>query len=155
MGAEVRLRYAYYITCEEAIKDADGNVVELICAYDPESKGGNTTDGRKVRGTIHWVSADHAVDAQINLYDRLFTLENPEPSNSQKKKGKTYLDSLNPESLIVLEHAKVEPYLKETDPATRFQFERLGYFIRDSKAGPERMVFNRTASLRDSWAKQS
>ena len=154
-GAEVRLRYSYYITCDEVIKDTDGNVIELICSYDPESKGGSTPDGRRVKGTIHWVSAAHALDARIQLYDRLFTLENPEPSNSQKKKGKTYLDALNPESLVVLENAKVEPFLKQADPRTRFQFERLGYFIRDSRAADDALVFNRTASLRDSWAKQS
>lgn len=154
IGREVRLRYSYYITCEEAIKDADGNVVELICTYDPESKGGTTPDGRRVKGTIHWVSADHAIDAQVNLYDRLFTEENPEPSNNQKKKGKTYLDALNPDSLVVLENAKAEPYIKEVDPRTRFQFERLGYYVRDSKREHEGLVFNRTASLRDSWAKQ-
>jgi len=154
VGREVRLRYGYYITCEEAIKDAKGNVVELICSYDPESQGGTTPDGRRVKGTIHWVSADHAVDAQVNLYDRLFTEENPEPSNSQKKKGKTYLDALNPDSLVVLENAKAEPYIKEVDPRTRFQFERLGYYIRDSKSGDGKLVFNRTASLRDSWTKK-
>jgi len=151
VGTEVRLRYAYYITCNEMIKDAEGNVVELLCTYDPESKGGTTPDGRKVKGTIHWLSAEHALDAHINLYDRLFTLENPEPSNSQAKKGKTYLDALNPDSLVVLDQAKVEPYLKDTDFRTRFQFERLGYYVRDSKAGPDKLVFNRTASLRDSW----
>ena len=154
IGREVRLRYAYYITCEEAIKDADGNIVELICTYDPESKGGSTPDGRRVKGTIHWVSAAHAVDAKVNLYDRLFTLENPEPSNSQKKKGKTYLDALNSESLVVLENAKLEPFLKDADLGTRFQFERLGYYIRDSNAAEGEMVFNRTSSLRDSWAKK-
>lgn len=154
VGREVRLRYGYYITCEEAIKDAKGNVVELICSYDPESQGGTTPDGRRVKGTIHWVSADHAVDAQVNLYDRLFTEENPEPSNSQKKKGKTYLDALNPDSLVILENAKAEPYIKEVDLRTRFQFERLGYYIRDSKSGDSKLVFNRTASLRDSWTKK-
>ena len=155
VGSEVRLRYAYYVTCEEAIKDADGNVVELICTYDPESKGGTTPDGRRVKGTIHWVSAEHAVNAKVNLYDRLFTEENPEPSNSQKKKGKTYLDALNPDSLVVLENAKVEPYLKDADIATRYQFERLGYYVRDSKAGEDTLVFNRASSLRDSWSKKS
>ncbi|MCG8528229.1 MAG: glutamine--tRNA ligase/YqeY domain fusion protein [Opitutales bacterium] len=154
VGREVRLRYAYYITCEEVVKDENGEIVELICTYDPETKGGTSADGRKVRGTIHWVSAEHALDAEIRLYDRLFTKEDPEPSNTQKKKGKTYLDNLNPESLVVLDKCKVEPSLGKADVRQRFQFERLGFYIRDSRAPDGKLVYNRSASLKDSWAKQ-
>lgn len=154
VGREVRLRYGYYITCETAVKDEDGNVVELICTYDPETRGGTSPDGRRVKGTIHWVSAEHALDAEIRLYDRLFTKEDPEPSNTAKKKGKTYLDSLNPESMVVLEDCKVEPILGEADLSTRYQFERLGYYIRDNQSKEGKLVFNRTSSLRDSWAKK-
>lgn len=149
IGREVRLFKAYYITCTEAIKDEEGNVVELRATYDPESRGGVTPDGRKVRGTIHWVSAAHAHDAEIRLYDRLFTKENPE----DVEEGETFIDNLNPNSLSV-QTAKVEPALAETTPGTRFQFMRHGYFVADSEDhAAETPAFNRTVALRDTWAK--
>jgi glutaminyl-tRNA synthetase len=153
VGSEVRLRYSYYITCESVVKDTDGKVTELLCTYDPESKGGTTLDGRRVKGTIHWVSAAHAIDAEVRLYDRLFVLEDPEPSNTQKKKGKSYLDNLNPDSLVSLKDCKLEPSLANAPLTEHFQFERLGFYIRDN-AHPDALIFNRTTSLKDSWVKQ-
>lgn len=150
VGREVRLRYGYFITCESIVKDDAGNVVELICTYDPETRGGSSPDGRKVKGTIHWVSAEHALDAEIRLYDRLFTLEDPDGC----EEGKTYIDGINPDSLLVLKGCKVEPSLGEADLNARYQFERLGYYIRDSRNAEGGLVFNRTASLRDSWSKK-
>ena len=150
-GREVRLRFAYFITCNEVIKNAAGEVTELHCTYDPETHGGNAPDGRKVKGTIHWVSASHAFEAQVRLYDRLFTVEDP----NKEDDGKTYLDHLNAESLEVITDAKLEPGLAKAEPGERFQFERLGYFCADagdSQAG--KPVFNRTVTLRDAWAKQ-
>ena len=150
-GREVRLRFAYFITCNEVIKNAAGEVTELHCTYDPETHGGNAPDGRKVKGTIHWVSAAHAFEAQVRLYDRLFTVEDP----NKEDDGKTYLDHLNAESLEVIADAKLEPGLAKAEPGERFQFERLGYFCADagdSQAG--KPVFNRTVTLRDAWAKQ-
>ena len=150
-GREVRLRFAYFITCNEVIKNAAGEVIELHCTYDPETHGGNAPDGRKVKGTIHWVSASHAFEAQVRLYDRLFTVEDPNKVDD----GKTYLDHLNAESLEVIADAKLEPGLAKAEPGERFQFERLGYFCADagdSQAG--KPVFNRTVTLRDAWAKQ-
>jgi len=144
VGREVRLRYAYYITCTDFVKDENGEVVELICQYDPETKGGSSPDGRKVKGTIHWVSADHAVDASINLYDRLFTHPNPAASDD-------ITEFLNPESLTVLNNCKLEACLAEASTETPYQFERTGYFIKDEKA--ETLTFNRTVTLRDTWAK--
>jgi glutaminyl-tRNA synthetase len=143
VGREVRLRYAYYITCTEVIKNDNGDVVELICSYDPATRGGDSPDGRKVKGTIHWVSAQHAIDARVNLYDRLFTHHNPGGTED-------YIEHLNPESLIKLEHCKLEPSLAEADPDKHYQFERTGYFVKDSH---EERVFNRTVTLRDTWAK--
>ena len=148
-GREVRLRYAYFITCTEVIKDEDGNVVEVHCSYDPASRGGNSPDGRKVRGTIHWVSARHALDAEVRLYDRLFTAANP----NDVPEGKDFTDLLNPESLEVLGGSKVEPNLADLRDGERLQFERQGYFCVDRTSRPELLVFNRTVSLRDSWAK--
>lgn len=149
-GREVRLRYAYFITCHQAIKNGHGEITELHCTYDPASKGGKSPDGRKVMGTIHWVAADTALDAEVRLYDRLFN--HPDPSN--KKDGKTYKDYINPESLQVLTGCKLEPSLLNAEPGQRFQFERLGYFCVDNKdASPGKPVFNRTVSLRDTWAK--
>ncbi len=142
-GREVRLRYAYFITCNEVIKDADGEVVELRCTYDPETKGGNAPDGRKVKGTIHWVSADHAVGAEVRLYEHLFNSEEP-PA------GDDFLSDLNPASMEVLEQAWLEPGLAELAVGQTVQFERMGYFCRDSA---DSTVFNRTLGLRDSWAK--
>jgi len=144
VGREVRLRYAYYITCTDFVKDENGEVVELICQYDPETKGGSSPDGRKVKGTIHWVSADHAVDANINLYDRLFTHPNPAASDD-------ITEYLNPESLTVLNNCKLEACMADATAETPYQFERTGYFIKDEKA--DTLTFNRTVTLRDTWAK--
>ncbi len=150
-GGEVRLRYAYYITCREVIRDKNsGEIVELICTYDPETRGGWSKDKRKVKGTIHWVSAAHSFTAQVRLYDRLFTTPNP----LDKKDGKDFKDYLNPKSLEVLTNCRVEPSLKDLKPGSNCQFERQGYFcadIKDSKANFP--VFNRTVTLRDTWAK--
>ncbi|MBT4671820.1 MAG: glutamine--tRNA ligase/YqeY domain fusion protein [Rhodospirillaceae bacterium] len=141
-GREVRLRYAYFITCTDVIKDQAGNVTELRCTYDPETKGGNAPDGRKVKATLHWVSAAHAADAEVRLYDHLFAAEEPGVEGD-------YLSDLNPDSLEVLTGCKLEPSLADLAPGETVQFERLGYFCRDADAG----VFNRTLSLRDTWAK--
>lgn len=147
-GQEVRLRYAYYITCKDIIKDEAGNIVELRCEYDPQSKGGGTPDGRKVKGTLHWVSAAHAVPAEVRLYDTLFSVENPNASED----GKTFLDYLNPRSLVTVT-GLLEPSLADAKPGTRLQFERLGYFCVDPDSNPGALVFNRTVTLKDSWAK--
>jgi glutaminyl-tRNA synthetase len=144
VGREVRLRYAYYVTCTDFVKDENGDVIELICSYDPETKGGSSPDGRKVKGTIHWVSADDAVDAKVNLYDRLFTHPNPAAFND-------FTEHLNPTSLTVLSNCKLEPLLADATKETHYQFERTGYFVRDHKA--ESLIFNRTVTLRDTWAK--
>jgi glutaminyl-tRNA synthetase len=150
-GREVRLRYAYYITCRSVEKDEQtGDITALHCTYDPETRGGWSKDGRKVRGTIHWVSASRALDAEVRLYERLFSIPNP----TDKKEGPDFKAFLNADSFKVLEHCKVEPSLKGAEPGARYQFERQGYFcvdIKDSK--PDAPVFNRTVTLRDSWAK--
>ncbi|MBH58262.1 MAG: glutamine--tRNA ligase [Planctomycetaceae bacterium] len=149
-GREVRLRYGFFITCHEVIKDDEGRITELRCTYDPETRGGQAPDGRKVRGTIHWVSANHAVDAEIRLYDHLFETQNP----SDVEQGKSYLDNINPNSLEVLSNCKLEPSLADAQPGERFQFERLGYFCVDSQASnSNKPVFNRSVTLRDTWAK--
>jgi len=149
-GREVRFRYAYFITCNEVIKDENGNVVELHCTYDPETRGGNAPDGRKVKATIHWVSAKHAIKREVRLYDRLFTDADPE----HNKEGKDFIELLNPDSLTVLNDCYLEPSLAEAKPGVNYQFERLGYFIVDSaEAARENQVFNRTLTLRDTWAK--
>ncbi|MCB1740470.1 MAG: glutamine--tRNA ligase, partial [Gammaproteobacteria bacterium] len=149
-GREVRLRFAYYVTCIDYRKDPQtGAVVELICRYDPQSRGGETPDGRKVKGTIHWVSAAHAVDAQVRLYDRLFQVPNPGAARQEKPLA----ELLNPQSLEVLEHCKLEPMLAEVEPGATYQFERLGYFCADPSSTTGRPVFNRTVTLRDTWAK--
>lgn len=149
-GREVRLRYGFFITCHEVIKDDEGRITELRCTYDPETRGGQAPDGRKVRGTIHWVSANHAVDAEIRLYDHLFETQNP----SDVEQGKSYLDNINPNSLEVLSNCKLEPSLADAQPGERFQFERLGYFCVDSQASnSNNPVFNRSVTLRDTWAK--
>ena len=147
-GSEVRLRYAYYVTCKDVIKDADGNIVELRCTYDPESKGGATPDGRKIKGTIHWVSVPHAVSAEVRLYEHLFT--SPTPGNTPE--GVEFTDLLNPASMRVVT-AQVEPALAEFPAGSRVQFERLGYFCVDPDSKPGAPVFNRTVTLKDSWAK--
>jgi len=150
-GREVRLRYGYYVKCVDVVKDpATGEISEIHCTYDPATRGGWSPDGRKVKGTIHWVSARHAVPARVRLYDRLFTRENP----NDVEEGKTFLDYINPESLVELDHCLVEPSLQGARPGSRYQFERLGYFCADIRdSAPGRLVFNRTVSLRDSWAK--
>jgi glutaminyl-tRNA synthetase len=145
-GREVRLRYAYFITCREAVKGANGEVVELRCTYDPETRGGDAPDGRKVKGTIHWVSADHAVPAEVRLYDHLFS--RPDPGA-----GGDVLDDLNPESVTVLRDCRLEPCLADIPPGGPVQFERQGYFCADPDSSAARPVFNRTVALRDTWAK--
>jgi glutaminyl-tRNA synthetase len=149
-GREVRLRYAYFIKCQEVIKDDQGKIIELRCTYDPETRGGNTPpDGRKVKATLHWVSAQHALDAEVRLYDHLFKVENPLQS-------KDFRENVNPDSLVVKKGCKLEPGLKDVLPGARYQFERLGYFFVDPvDSKPGNPVFNRTASLRDTWAKIS
>jgi glutaminyl-tRNA synthetase len=145
-GREVRLRYAYLVTCREAVRDASGEVVEVRCTYDPATRGGNAPDGRRVRGTIHWVSAAHAVTAEVRLYNPLFT--RPDPGAG----GDLFAD-LNPDSLEVLTDCRLEPALAEAVPEQPAQFERLGYFCADPDGTPSRPVFNRTIGLRDSWTK--
>jgi glutaminyl-tRNA synthetase len=148
-GREVRLRYGYFITCTEVVKDSAGNVVEVRCTYDPATRGGDSPDGRKVQGTIHWVSAAHALDAELRLYDRLFTV--PEPDEVE---GGDFLSVLNPDSLVVVTGAKIEPSVGKDPAGTRYQFERTGYFISDAvDSRPDALVFNRTVTLRDTWAK--
>jgi glutaminyl-tRNA synthetase len=149
-GKEVRLKHAYYIRCEETIKDSDGNVTELICSYDPKSRGGWTDDGRKVKGTIHWVCAETAINLEVRLYDHLFTLADL----AEAEEGKSYLDYLNPESLKINKNALGESSLREANASDQFQFLRLGYFCADKDYSPESPVFNRVTTLRDSWAKQ-
>jgi glutaminyl-tRNA synthetase len=149
-GQEVRLRWGYFIRCTDVVKDAAGNVVELRCTYDPATRGGNAPDGRKVQGTIHWVSAAHALSAEVRLYDHLFKVPDPE----EVPKGVDYKTNLNPESLVVLRDAKLEPSLAAAKPGERFQFERVGYFCVDTvDSQPGAPIFNRTVSLRDTWAK--
>ncbi|MCC6712242.1 MAG: glutamine--tRNA ligase/YqeY domain fusion protein [Candidatus Dadabacteria bacterium] len=148
-GVEVRLRYAYFLRCEGVVKDENGEITELLCTYDPATRGGDAPDGRKVKATIHWVSAPHAIKAEVRLYDRLFTV--PEPGAD----GEDYKEHLNPDSLTVLKDRPVEPGLADAEPGVNYQFERLGYFTpdaRDSKKGA--LVFNRTVTLKDSWAKE-
>jgi glutaminyl-tRNA synthetase len=146
-GGEVRLKYAYIIKCNEIIKDAAGKIVELRCTADLDSKTGGSTAGRKVKGTMHWVSAPHATDAEVRLYDRLFTAPEPDADGDFKK-------NLNPHSLEVVT-AKCEPSLAEAKPELRYQFERLAYFCLDKSSQPGKPVFNRTITLKDTWAKES
>jgi len=146
-GREVRLRNAYFITCSNVIKDENGNIVELRCSYDPATHGGSSPDGRKVRGTLHWVSAAHGVPAEARLYGQLFN--NPEPEASGD-----FIADINQDSVRVLSNCLVEPSLKDAQPGDRFQFERLGYFCVDTLSTPDRLIFNRTVSLRDTWAKR-
>ena len=148
-GREVRLRYAYFVRCDEIVKDADGKIVELRCTYDPATRGGNAPDGRKVKATLHWVSAEHAIDAEVRLYDHLFSKENP----NDVGEGETWLDNLNGRSLEVLSNCKLERSLASAAPGERFQFERKGYFCVDPDATSGRPVFNRTVTLRDTWAR--
>ena len=148
-GREVRLRYAYFIRCESVVKDANGTVVELHCTYDPTTRGGDAADGRKVKATLHWVAAEQAVEAEVRLYEHLFTQENPDAV----EEGKDFVASLNPDSLQVLTGCKVEPALKDAKPLSRCQFERMGYFCTDPDSTPEKLVFNRTVTLKDAWVK--
>jgi glutaminyl-tRNA synthetase len=144
-GSEVRLRYAYFLTCTDVVKDAQGEIVELRCNYDPATAGGQAPDGRKVRTTLHWVSADHALEGEARLYDRLFTEALPDAQD-----GRDPLEFLNPHALQVVKGVQMEPALAEVAPGTRVQFERLGYFCADTVAP---RVFHRTVGLRDEWAK--
>jgi glutaminyl-tRNA synthetase len=146
-GREVRLRNAYFVTCREVIKDASGAVTELRCSYDPATRGGDAPDGRKVKATLHWVSAAHAVDADVRLYDRLFLSDNPGAGD------RDFLSDLNPRALEVLRGCKLEPSLASAPAGSRFQFERLGYFVVDPDSAPGSPVFNRTVTLKDTWAK--
>jgi glutaminyl-tRNA synthetase len=150
-GREVRLRYAYFVTCVGVVKDEEtGEVIELHCTYDPETRGGDSPDGRKVRGTLHWVSAVHSLRAEVRLYDRLFAKANP----TGEKDGPDFKTYLNPNSLEILTSCRVEPSLAGAAPGSRYQFERRGYFCVDSvDSSNDALVFNRTVSLRDSWAK--
>jgi glutaminyl-tRNA synthetase len=148
-GREVRLRCAYFITCTEVVKDAQGEVIELRCTYDPATRGGDAPDGRRVKATLHWVSALHAIDVDVRLYDRLFLTEDPE----RVPEGKTFLDNMNPASLETVSNAKAEPSLKTASSGDKFQFERLGYFCVDLDSQPGALIFNRTVSLRDTWAR--
>ncbi|MGZ4834413.1 MAG: hypothetical protein ACXVZZ_02175, partial [Terriglobales bacterium] len=148
-GREVRLRYAYLITCTGVVKNAQGEVVEVHCTYDPATRGGNTPDGRKVKSTIHWVSASHAVESEVRLYETLFNKEDP----SQVEPGKDFTSNIHPNSLEIVKNAKLEPSLAGAAPGSRYQFERLGYFCVDPDSTPGKPVFNRTVALKDTWAK--
>ncbi len=146
---EVRLRYGYFVTATDVVKNDAGEIVELHCEFDPETKGGYAPDGRKVKGTIHWVSAEEAIDAEVRIYDRLFTVPNP----MSKEEGKDFIDYLNADSLEVKKSCKLEPSLKGARPGDKFQFERLGYFVVDPDTTDENLIFNRTVTLRDTWAR--
>ena len=148
-GREVRLRYGYFITCTDVVKNDAGEIVELRCTYDPATRGGDSPDGRKVQGTIHWVSASHALDVTLRLYDKLFTVPNPD----DVEEGQDFMSVVNPESLVVVENAKVEPSVAGDPIGSRYQFERTAYFISDTDSTPQKLVFNRTVTLRDTWAK--
>jgi glutaminyl-tRNA synthetase len=150
LGKEVRLRYAYFVTCTSVEKDEQGNITAIHCTYDPASKGGNSPDGRKVKGTIHWVNANDCIEAEIRLFDRLFTAETPD----KVEEGKTFVDYINKDSLQVLEGCKLEKSLAEVKHLDKFQFERLGYFSVDYDSTSEHLVFNRACTLKDSWTKQ-
>ncbi len=147
-GREVRLRYAYFVKCTDIVKDTEGNIKELHCTYDPQTRGGDAPDGRKVKATLHWVSAAHAVRAEARLYDHLFTKENPEDDE-----GKDFTSNINPDSIEILNECMLEPGLAQAKPGDRYQFERQGYFCVDPDSTKDKLVFNRTVSLRDTWAK--
>ena len=148
-GREVRLRCAYFITCTGVVRDGHGEIVELQCTYDPATRGGDSPDGRRVKATLHWVSAAHAVPVEVRLYDRLFSSEDPE----RAPEGRTFVDNLNPHSLDVMSGCRAEPSLATAVAGNRFQFERIGYFCVDPDSRAGALVFNRTVSLRDTWAK--
>ena len=146
----MRLRYAYFVTCTDVIKDENGEVIELRCTYDPASRGGSSPDGRKVKATLHWVSAAHALDVEVRLYEHLFAVEDP----FDTEEGQDFTSNLNPHSLDVLTSCKAEPSLADATPGATYQFERRGYFCVDAKdSTPDHLVFNRTVTLRDTWAK--
>ena len=147
IGSEVRFKFAYFITCNDMIKDENGNILELHCTYDKDTLGGRSSDGRKVKGTLHWVSAKHSIPANVMIYDRLFTSLNPDSENS-------FIDFINPESLKILENCQLEPDLKTLESKIPIQFERLGYFFKDLNSTNETLIFNRTVALRDTWAKK-
>ena len=144
-GREVRLRFAYFITCTDVIRDDKGEIVEIRATYDPNTKGGSAPDGRKVKATLHWVAAEESLPAEVRLYEHLFTTEDPSEGELE--------ENLNPNSLEVIREARVEPNLKDVQPGDRFQFERLGYFCVDLDSSREHLVFNRTVPLRDTWSK--
>jgi glutaminyl-tRNA synthetase len=146
-GREVRLRYGYLITCQSVVKNEAGDLVEVHCTYDPATRGGDAPDGRRVQGTIHWVSAARGVDCEVRLYDKLFTVADPDSGEVD------FTSLLNAESLVVINNAKVEPSVLADPVGSRYQFERTGYFVKDPDSAAERPVFNRTVTLRDSWAK--
>jgi len=148
-GREVRLRYAYFIKCNEAVKDEDGNILELHCTYDPDTRGGDAPDGRKVKATLHWVSARHSISAEARLYSHLFKKENP----LKLGEGEDFKDSLNPESLKIVKNCRLEPSLSDVKPGDVFQFERLGYFCVDPDSSDKNTIFNRTTTLKDDWVK--
>jgi glutaminyl-tRNA synthetase len=148
-GREVRLRYAYFIRCSDVIKNAGGEIIELHCTYDPATRGGDAPDARKVQSTLHWVSAAHSLKAEVRLYDHLFTKENPD----DVQQGEDFKANLNPNSLEILSSCRVEPSLAGAKPLSRYQFERLGYFCVDPDSSAGKLVFNRTATLRDEWAR--
>ncbi|MBW2428431.1 MAG: glutamine--tRNA ligase, partial [Deltaproteobacteria bacterium] len=150
-GREIRLRYAYFITCTDVVRDpVTDEVIELRCTYDPATRGGDAPDGRKVRGTLHWVSAEHSISAEVRLYSHLFMKENP----NEVEEGKDFTNHINPKSLEVLKECRVEPSLADMKPGDRCQFERIGYFCLDATdSAPQAPVFNRTVTLRDTWAK--
>jgi glutaminyl-tRNA synthetase len=153
-GNEVRLRYAYLVTCTRVLKDERGEIAEVHCTYDPATRGGDAPDGRKVKSTLHWVSAAHAVEAEVRLYDRLFTKPNPmEADEEEEGEGVDFLSSLNPNSLEVLPSSRVEPSLKGAPAGSIYQFERQGYFCVDPDSAAGKVVFNRAVALRDTWAK--
>ena len=153
-GTEVRLRYGYFITAKSVVKNDKGEVVEVRCTYDPATRGGNAPDGRKVKSTIHWVSAAHAIDAEVRIYDKLFSNEDPNQlTEEQIAEGKDFTANLNPNSLEVITDAKLEPSLANAPVESRYQFERLGYFCVDPDSKPGKTVFNRTVALKDTWAR--
>jgi glutaminyl-tRNA synthetase len=150
-GREVRLKFAYFIKCNEVIKDENGEIIELKCTYDPETIGGSSPDGRKVKGTIHWVSGKHAIKGTVNLYDRLFAMDNPEKTEDVND----FTENVNKESLKVIKNALMEPYIKSVKPYENYQFLRMGYFAVDKESTEDNIIFNRTTTLRDTWAKIS
>ena len=149
-GAEVRLMYAYYITCEQVIKDKNNNVIELHCTYDPKSYGGWSKDGRKVKGTLHWVSVKHALGAKINIYNKLFTKENP-----MDIQNNNFTQNINPDSIKIINNAKLEPSLNNASHFDQYQFLRNGYFICDQESTHENLIFNQIVGLRDTWSKKN